>query len=119
MRAEIGPSDFLDAAADVRRTSAGRPRREKPRQTSHFVASRWCNVKGAGLGERPRAAPSPLIDAYLYVKVPGESDGTSHPNAPRFDPASDDATPVPPQAGKMFDAYLIDLLKNANPPLGQ
>lgn len=83
------------------------------------IASSWCNVKGAGLGERPRPAPSPLIDAYLYVKVPGESDGTSDPNAPRFDPtcASDDATPGAPQAGKMFDAYLIDLLKNANPPL--
>ncbi len=83
------------------------------------IASSWCNVKGAGLGERPRAAPSPLIDAYLYVKVPGESDGTSDPNAPRFDQtcASDDATPGAPQAGKMFDAYLIDLLKNANPPL--
>ncbi len=83
------------------------------------IASSWCNVKGAGLGERPRAAPSPLIDAYLYVKVPGESDGTSDPHAPRFDQtcASDDATPGAPQAGKMFDAYLIDLLKNANPPL--
>ena len=85
------------------------------------IASSWCNVKGAGLGERPRASPSPLIDAYLYVKVPGESDGTSDPNAPRFDQtcASEDATPAAPQAGKMFDAYLIDLLKNANPPLGQ
>ena len=83
------------------------------------IASSWCNVKGAGLGERPRAAPAPFIDAYLYVKVPGESDGTSDPNAPRFDQtcASDDATPGAPQAGKMFDAYLIDLLKNANPPL--
>jgi cellulose 1,4-beta-cellobiosidase len=83
------------------------------------IASSWCNVKGAGLGERPRAAPSPRIDAYLYVKVPGESDGTSDPNAPRFDQtcASDDATPGAPQAGKMFDTYLIDLLKNANPPL--
>ena len=70
------------------------------------IASSWCNVKGAGLGERPRAAPSPLIDAYLYVKVPGESDGTSDPNAPRFDQtcASEDATPGAPQAGKMFDA---------------
>lgn len=83
------------------------------------VASSWCNIKGAGLGERPRAAPAPLIDAYLYVKVPGESDGTSDPNAPRFDPtcASEDATPGAPQAGMMFDSYLIDLLKNAAPPL--
>jgi cellulose 1,4-beta-cellobiosidase len=82
-------------------------------------AGSWCNIKGAGLGERPRAAPAPLIDAYLYVKVPGESDGTSDPSAPRFDQtcASEDATPGAPQAGKMFDSYLIDLLKNATPPL--
>ena len=41
------------------------------------IASSWCNVRGAGLGERPRAAPAPNIDAYLYIKTPGESDGTS------------------------------------------
>jgi len=79
----------------------------------------WCNVKGAGLGERPRADPAPLVDAYLYVKVPGESDGTSDPNATRFDQncASDDASPGAPQAGKMYDAYLLDLVRNATPPL--
>ena len=79
----------------------------------------WCNIKGAGLGERPRADPAPSVDAYLYIKVPGESDGVADPKAPRFDPncASDDATPGAPQAGKMFDSYLIDLLKNATPPL--
>src|SRR6187551_2752328 len=61
----------------------------------------WCNVRGAGLGERPRAAPAPSIDAYLYLKVPGESDGTSDPKAPRFDATCgrDDATPGAPQAG--------------------
>jgi cellulose 1,4-beta-cellobiosidase len=79
----------------------------------------WCNIKGAGLGERPQAAPAPMVDAYLYVKVPGESDGTSDPKAARFDQncASDDATPGAPQAGKMFDSYFIDLLKNATPQL--
>ncbi|MES1207001.1 MAG: glycoside hydrolase family 6 protein [Pseudomonadota bacterium] len=79
----------------------------------------WCNVKGAGLGERPRAAPAPSVDAYLFLKVPGESDGTSDPKAPRFDQmcASDDAAPGAPQAGQMFDSYLVDLLKNAQPPL--
>jgi cellulose 1,4-beta-cellobiosidase len=83
------------------------------------AAGNWCNIKGAGLGERPRADPAPKIDAYLYIKVPGESDGTSDANAPRFDPncASDDAAPGAPQAGKMFDSFLIDLLKNANPSL--
>jgi cellulose 1,4-beta-cellobiosidase len=83
------------------------------------AAGSWCNVRGAGLGQRPRAAPAPLVDAYLYIKVPGESDGTSDPRAPRFDPncASDDAAAGAPQAGAIFDDYLIDLLENANPPL--
>ena len=79
----------------------------------------WCNIKGAGLGERPRAAPAPKVDAYLYIKVPGESDGTADAKATRFDEncVSEDATPGAPEAGKMFDTYLIDLLKNATPPL--
>ncbi|HLK93116.1 MAG TPA: glycoside hydrolase family 6 protein [Polyangia bacterium] len=83
------------------------------------IPSSWCNVKGAGLGERPRATPSPLVDAYLYIKTPGESDGTSDPHAPRFDQVcgGDDAAPDAPQAGKMFDSYLLDLLRNAKPPL--
>ena len=45
--------------------------------------------------------------------------GTSDLNEPRFDATfgGEDAIPGAPQAGKMFDAYLTDLLKNANPPL--
>lgn len=36
----------------------------------------WCNPDGRALGERPTAATGqPLVDAYLWVKVPGESDG--------------------------------------------
>jgi cellulose 1,4-beta-cellobiosidase len=79
----------------------------------------WCNIKGAGLGERPQASPSPNVDAYLWIKVPGESDGVADPKAPRYDEncSSDDATPGAPQAGDMFETYLIDLAKNANPPL--
>ena len=79
----------------------------------------WCNIKGAGLGERPVAAPAANVDAYLYIKVPGESDGVADAKAPRFDTncASDDATPGAPQAGVMFEPYLMDLMKNASPPL--
>lgn len=79
----------------------------------------WCNIKGAGLGERPQAAPAPLVDAYLWVKPPGESDGVADPKAERFDQncASEDAAPGAPQAGKMFESYVIELMKNATPPL--
>ena len=79
----------------------------------------WCNIKGAGLGERPRAEPEPDIDAYFWLKPPGESDGTSDKNAPRFDPmcAGQDAAPNAPQAGQWFESYFLDLVRNANPPL--
>jgi len=79
----------------------------------------WCNVKGAGLGERPTVAPAPNIDAYFWVKTPGESDGTSDRKAARFDEncVSDDAMPGAPEAGELFAPYLIELAKNANPPL--
>jgi cellulose 1,4-beta-cellobiosidase len=79
----------------------------------------WCNVKGAGLGERPAIAPAPNVDAYFWVKTPGESDGTSDRKAARFDEncVSDDAMPGAPEAGELFAPYLIELAKNANPPL--
>jgi cellulose 1,4-beta-cellobiosidase len=79
----------------------------------------WCNVKGAGIGERPRANPAPLIDAYLWIKPPGESDGTSNKTAKRFDEncVSPDAFPDAPEAGEWFQAQFLELAKNANPPL--
>ncbi|BCB81853.1 hypothetical protein Pflav_082630 [Phytohabitans flavus] len=49
----------------------------------------WCNQSGAGLGERPRANPATGIDAYVWVKPPGESDGSS--------------TEIPNNEGKGFD----------------
>ena len=68
-----------------------------------------------------RAAPAPNIDAYFWVKTPGESDGTADRKASRFDEncVSDDAMPGAPEAGELFAPYLIDLAKNAQPaPLG-
>jgi cellulose 1,4-beta-cellobiosidase len=79
----------------------------------------WCNVKGAGLGERPHASPAPNVDAWFWIKVPGESDGASDPNAPGFDAtcASEDATPGAPAAGQFFPAYFLGLVDRANPPV--
>ncbi|GGW26818.1 glycoside hydrolase family 6 protein [Streptomyces caelestis] len=37
---------------------------------------RWCNPPGRALGETPTTRTAdPLVDAYLWVKRPGESDG--------------------------------------------
>lgn len=41
-----------------------------------LAAGNWCNPPGSGLGTRPTAATGvPLLDAYLWVKTPGQSDG--------------------------------------------
>jgi cellulose 1,4-beta-cellobiosidase len=79
----------------------------------------WCNVHGAGLGERPRADPEPGIDAYFWIKPPGESDGVSDPTQPRFDEmcASPDAAGGAPQASEWFESYFLDLVHNARPPI--
>ena len=79
----------------------------------------WCNAKGAGLGERPRASPAPGVDAYFWVKPPGESDGASEPSAPGFDAAcsTPDSAPGAPHAGEWFTPYFLDLVANANPAI--
>jgi cellulose 1,4-beta-cellobiosidase len=55
---------------------------------SRSVWGNWCNIARARIGERPRANPSPQIDAYVWVKPPGESDGSSE-IAPSDAPAAD------------------------------
>ena len=79
----------------------------------------WCNIKGAGLGERPMAEPIRGVDAYFWIKPPGESDGVSDPTQPRYDEmcANRDAAPGAPQAGQWFESYFLDLIRNATPPL--
>ncbi|WP_129842396.1 glycoside hydrolase family 6 protein [Streptomyces sp. RFCAC02] len=95
----------------------------------------WCNQAGAGLGERPTAAPVPGIDAYAWIKPPGESDGASEeiPNdeGKGFDQMCDPAyqgnarnqyNPSgalgdAPLSGHWFSAQFQELLANAHPPL--
>ncbi len=43
----------------------------------------WCNPPGRALGPAPTTATgNPLVDAYLWVKAPGESDGRCHGGPP-------------------------------------
>jgi cellulose 1,4-beta-cellobiosidase len=94
----------------------------------------WCNQAG-GIGERPQIAPEPGIDAYVWVKPPGESDGVAEagiidPNDPAkgfdgfCDPtfttvngAGTGALPGAPHAGRWFPEAFQILLENAYPPL--
>jgi len=44
---------------------------------SALATANWCNPPGAGLGVRPTTRTNvPLLDAYLWVKTPGQSDGS-------------------------------------------
>ncbi|MEU0298058.1 glycoside hydrolase family 6 protein [Streptomyces sp. NPDC006175] len=95
----------------------------------------WCNQAGAGLGERPQAAPAAGIDAYVWMKPPGESDGSSkeipNPDGKGFDRMCDPtyegnvrngnnmsgALPDAPISGQWFSAQFQELMKNAHPAL--
>ncbi|MER5857672.1 MULTISPECIES: glycoside hydrolase family 6 protein [unclassified Streptomyces] len=58
-------------------------------------AERWCNPPGRALGETPTTKTAdPLVDAYLWVKRPGESDGTCKGG---------------PKAGQWWPAYALKL----------
>ncbi|KUL70441.1 MULTISPECIES: glycoside hydrolase family 6 protein [unclassified Streptomyces] len=96
----------------------------------------WCNTSGAGLGQPPQAAPSghsdSHLDAFLWVKPPGESDGASKdiPNeeGKHADPMCDPdytasnagnnktgALPDAPLAGHWFHNQFLMLVRNAYP----
>ncbi|CAE6519565.1 unnamed protein product [Rhizoctonia solani] len=78
----------------------------------------WCNFKYAGFGPRPSTTtPSPLVDAIVWVKPGGESDGTSDTSSPRYDTACTAATSyVPsPEAGGWHSDMFALLIEQANP----
>ncbi|MFI8346679.1 glycoside hydrolase family 6 protein [Streptomyces sp. NPDC085596] len=56
---------------------------------------RWCNPPGRALGEPPTTKTAdPMVDAYLWVKRPGESDGECKGG---------------PKAGAWWPEYALDL----------
>jgi endoglucanase len=106
---------------------------------STLASGNWCNPPAEGLGLRPTASTGvPLLDAYLWVKTPGQSDGQcdaaggvrawdysvySQPGWPTtaaaqalFDPlwGMDD-----PAAGAWFPQQALQLAQLASPSLGR
>ena len=100
-----------------------------------YHAGNWCNQKGAGLGERPKAVDKDGIHAYVWIKPPGESDGASQAIAndqgKGFDRMCDPtytgnarnknnmsgALTNAPLSGQWFSAQFQELMANAYPPL--
>ncbi len=77
----------------------------------------WCNPPDRGLGKRPSSVTgNTLIDAYLWIKIPGESDGSCNRWLPSGSP-----DPVrnmtDPAAGVWFPEMALELAKNASPAL--
>jgi endoglucanase len=63
----------------------------------------WCNPPGRAIGERPTLSTGhPLVDAFLWIKIPGESDGTCHGG---------------PRAGEWWPDYALGLVERA-PAIG-
>ncbi|MFJ5780054.1 glycoside hydrolase family 6 protein [Streptomyces sp. NPDC093094] len=79
-------------------------------------AEPWCNAPGRGLGPRPTAdTGTPLVDAYLWIKVPGESDGScTRSTGGTIDP---EYGIVDPPAGAWWPDYVHGLARNAAPRL--
>ncbi|KAJ3125923.1 hypothetical protein HK098_008116 [Nowakowskiella sp. JEL0407] len=90
----------------------------------------WCNIKGAGIGERPKTNPAANVDAFVWVKPPGDSDGVSEKGAPRLDghcdptdtsvslgASGEDSLSGAPQAGEWFEKQIIMLVDNASPKI--
>jgi cellulose 1,4-beta-cellobiosidase len=98
----------------------------------------WCNQPG-GIGARPQANPGNGFAAYVWIKPPGESDGSSsliptgpsNPTGKGFDRMCDPtfggdslnnnmptgAMANAPVSGAWFQAGFDTLVENANPPL--
>jgi len=61
----------------------------------------WCNPPGRALGTPPTThTDNPLLDAYLWIKRPGESDGTCRGG---------------PAAGRWWPSNALELARDARP----
>jgi endoglucanase len=61
---------------DTMQKYASAPYDQPAADISTLASGNWCNPPDSGLGLRPTAnTGTPLLDAYLWVKTPGQSDG--------------------------------------------
>jgi endoglucanase len=144
---------------DSMQTYAAAPYDQPASVTSSLTGGGWCNPPSAGLGVKPTAATGvslssldsylpanpPLVDAYLWVKTPGQSDGqcdaaggvrswddaadtpsisgwpsSSSSAFQTFDPLwslQTNSVFTDPIAGAWFSQQALGLAQNANPAL--
>ena len=69
--------------------------------TSPADEPKWCNPPGRAIGANPTTNTGiALVDAFLWVKQPGSSDGSCRPGEPR--------------AGQWWPNYALELARNAH-----
>jgi endoglucanase len=60
----------------------------------------WCNPSGRAMGAKPTTSTgNPAVDAYLWIKTPGESDGNCNGG---------------PSAGNWWGDYALGLVRNSH-----
>ena len=88
--------------------------------TDYPDAQVWCNPPKRGLGDSPKAHPAKAysqLDAYLWIKTPGQSDGqcnrgvTGSTTDPEWGGRTD------PAAGAWFGRQALQLARLASPEL--
>ena len=105
---------------------------------SKLASGNWCNPPSSGLGLKPTTSTGvPLLDAYLWVKTPGQSDGQcdaaggvrawdytayTQPGWPTTAAAQNLFDPLwgidDPAAGAWFPQQALQLAQDASPALG-
>ncbi len=129
---------WTDGASDLALNTAGINSRYAtyPAGTTHFVidtsrngqgpwdysgsylnagtAQDWCNPPGRGLGVTPTTnTGNALVDAYLWVKVPGESDGSCNRSVSGSTTDPEWGGIVDPAAGAWFPQQALQLAQLA------
>lgn len=107
------PASQKHAVIDTSRNGRGS---WEPPTGKYRDAEVWCNPPGRGLGRPPTLeSENPYVDAFLWIKIPGESDGECHRGS--GGPADPERGLSAPPAGSWFAGQARELIRFANPPL--
>ena len=128
---------WSDTASDPALNTSGINARFSTPGTTHFVidtsrnglgpwkptasypdAQDWCNPPGRGLGVPPTTVTgNALVDAYVWAKVPGESDGSCNRGVSGSTSDPEWGGTVDPPAGAWFPQQALQLAQLASPAL--
>ena len=103
------PATMLHGVVDTSRNGQGYWTAPEGKYTD---AETWCNPPGRGLGAAPTLdTGDPYVDANLWIKIPGESDGQCYRGT--GGPLDPERGMQDPPAGQWFDELARELVANA------